>query len=239
MNQEIHNFLQKAEPDFVSGFALLCKYSPNESLISFIGRKTDMEMLIYELGKLDRGGFNTPNPRAAILNAHYAPASVLSEAAGQESAETSQEKPEEPKTRFRTIDESRTRRADLPEDLKIVYDAIAEDYKIRRALHDKMKAATADADRASFRARILETEERIQAGWTRIDAWLEQNAKEKADDNFNEKSCRAYISKALKAEKVSDTVAAGVKARIQTLREHGSTVTDELLEAVRAKGIEI
>lgn len=231
MNQEIHNFLQKAEPDFVSGFALFCKYSPNESLMSFIGRKADMEMLLYELGKLDRDGFEKPNPRAEILNARYAPVIVAA-------AAPKVEEPAKPAAAgFKTYDERRTRRADLPDDLKAVYDDIAEDYKVRRALHDKMKAATADADRADFRARILETEERIQAGWARIDAWLEQNAKTKADDNFNEKSCRAYISKALKAEKVTETVAAGVKARIQTLREHGCTVTDELLDAIRAKGI--
>ena len=231
MNQEIHNFLQKAEPDFVSGFALFCKYSPNESLMSFIGRKADMEMLLYELGKLDRDGFEKPNPRAEILNARYAPVIVAA-------AAPKAEEPAEPVAAgFKTYDERRTRRADLPDDLKAVYDDIAEDYKVRRALHDKMKAATADADRADFRARILEAEERIQAGWTRIDAWLEQNAKAKADDNFNEKSCRAYISKALKAEKVTETVASGVKARIQALREHGCTVTDELLDAIRAKGI--
>lgn len=231
MNQEIHNFLQKAEPDFVSGFALFCKYSPNESLMSFIGRKADMEMLLYELGKLDRNGFEKPNPRAEILNARYAPVIVAAAAPQGRRACKARSR------RFKTYDERRTRRADLPDDLKAVYDDIAEDYKVRRALHDKMKAATADADRADFRARILETEERIQAGWARIDAWLEQNAKTKADDNFNEKSCRAYISKALKAEKVTETVAAGVKARIQTLREHGCTVTDELLDAIRAKGI--
>lgn len=231
MNKEIHEFLQKADPDFESGFALFCKYSPNESLMSFIGRKTDMDMLVYELGKLDRGGFDTPNPRASILNSRYAPVTVAA-------AAPKAEEPAEPVAAgFKTYDERRTRRADLPDDLKAVYDDIAEDYKVRRALHDKMKAATADADRADFRARILETEERIQAGWTRIDAWLEQNAKAKADDNFNEKSCRAYISKALKAEKVTETVASGVKARIQALREHGCTVTDELLDAIRAKGI--
>ena len=228
MNKEIREYLQKADPDFVSGFALLCKYSPNESLMSYIGRKADKGMLLYELAKLDRDGFDTPNPRAGILQARFAPAVP-------EPAPEVTEKPSD--ISFKTYDERRTRRADLPEDLQSVYDGIAEDYKVRRALHDKMKAAAADADRATFRARILETEERIQAGWIRIDAWLEQNAKEKADDNFNEKSCRAYISKALKAEKVSDTVAAGVKARIQTLREHGSTVTDELLDAIRAKGI--
>ena len=235
MNQEIHKFLQQANPDFVSGFGLFCKYSPNESLISYIGRKTDMEMLLYELEKLDRGGFDKPSPRAAILIARYAPAAAAPAPAPA---------PEQPAEEsagpvFKTYDERRTRRADLPEDLQKVYDDIAEDYKVRRALHDKMKAATADADRADFRARILETEERIQAGWTRIDAWLEQNAREQAADNFNKKSCRAYISKALKAEKVSETVAAGVKARVQTLKEHGCTVTDETLDAIRAKGIEI
>lgn len=231
MNQEIHDYLQKAEPDFLSGFALFCKYSPNESLMSYIGRKTDMQMLLYELRKLDRSGFVKPNSRAAILNARYTPAA----------AAPAKQAPKDPPADavFKTYDERRTRRADLPVDLQVVYDGIAEDYKVRRALHDKMKSAAAAVDRAGFRARILETEERIQAGWARIDAWLEQNARKQAGDNFKEKSCRAYISKALKAGKVTDTVAAGVKARILSLREHGCTVTDETLDAIRAKGIEL
>ncbi|MBO6168507.1 MAG: hypothetical protein J6O51_00895 [Bacteroidales bacterium] len=231
MNQDIHDFLTKADPDFISGFSLFCKYSPNESLISYIGRKTDMEMLLYELHKLDRDGFDKPNPRAAVLVAHYAPAAA---------AVSGQAAPAKPASgTFKTFDERRTRRADLPEDLQKVYDDIAEDYKVRRALHDKMKAATADADRASFRARILEAEARIQAGWARIDAWLELNAKKQAADTFNEKSCRAYISKALKSEKVSETVAAGVKARVLALKEHSCVITDETIAAIRAKGIEI
>ena len=60
MNQEIQNYLTGEILDFNEGFALFCKYSKNESLISWIGRKKDMERLIYNLKKLN--GF--PNLKA-------------------------------------------------------------------------------------------------------------------------------------------------------------------------------
>ena len=230
MNKEIQEFLMRENPDFSAGFSLLCKYCPNESLISYIGRTGNAEMLLYELKKLDKGGFVRPNARGKDLESRY------NTARRKECTDTENPGPE---THFKTFDERRTRRADLPEDLQTVYDAISEDYKLRRALHDKMKCATADADRAEFRERILETQERIAAGWKKIDEYLANKASSEAEKDFNETSCRAYISRALNKEKISETVSAGVKARIAALRKNGCTVTDEMVDALRERGIDV
>ena len=64
MNPEIDQYLQKEEKDFNEGFALFCRYSRNESLMSWIGRKKDDARLVYELGKLSRLGARTENPLA-------------------------------------------------------------------------------------------------------------------------------------------------------------------------------
>ena len=48
------------------------------------------------------------------------------------------------------------------------------------------------------------------------------------ESKFSEANCRAYISKALKKETLSDTVTLGVKVRIKALNAHGCTIGDDL-----------
>ena len=232
MIPEIHQYLQQANPDFNTGFALFCKYSPNQSLMSWIGRKKDMAMLRYELEKLNETGSTFINSNAttheALFNHFREPAKMVS---------PKEETATAPKIIFKTYDERRTKRGDLPEDLQKVYDDVVSEYPVRRGYHEKMKLAKTDADRAEFRSKILESEERIQAGWKRIDSYLENAEKEKVNAKFNEKSCRAYISKALKAEKNSDKVISGVRIRVQALINHGCNISEETVTALQAKGL--
>ena len=143
MNPEIDQYLQKKEKDFNEGFALFCRYSRNESLMSWIGRKKDEARLVYELGKLSRLGACTENPLAdrhlSVYNKSAASANHGSKAPATASDII-----------FRTYDERKTRRADLPERLQKVYDDIAGDYKLRRSYHEKMKTAMTDKDRAEL-----------------------------------------------------------------------------------------
>lgn len=227
MIQEINEYLQQANPDFNTGFGLFCKYSPNQSLMSWIGRKKDMEMLRYELDKLNRSGSTFINPNAPVHETLFnksIPAKALPDAPA-----------ESVKIIFKTYDERRTKRSDLPEALQKVYDDIISEYPVRRGYHEKMKMAKTDADRALFRTKILEAEERIKAGWLKIDTYLENAEKEKVNAEFNEKSYRAYISKALKAEKNSDKVKSGVKIRLQALIDHGFNISEETQAALKAK----
>ena len=234
-------WLEQAEPDFNTGFSLFCQYSPNRTLISWIGRKQDLEMLRYELRKLNPY-LTAPAAANAETLAIEAKASPDPAAHAAPKTEKRPEKSEPapdpgPKIVFDTYDERRTRRADLPPELQQLYDDIAGDYKVRRALHEKMKAALSDADRASFRARILECQERITAGWKRIDAHLYETTTRQVEDSFNEKSCRAYISKGLKEESLSPKRRDGIRIRVKALLEHGCTLADETLRQLRERDL--
>ncbi len=232
MVPEITNWLKQAEPDFDSGFSLFCRYSPNRSLISWIGRKRDAAMLAYELAKLNRiisAPVAAPVPRAVIA------ADTARPATPPPPQRPAQE--QRPAITFKTIDDRRTRRSDLPPDLQVVYDGIAQEYKLRRGCHEKMKMATTDADRAAFRGKILECQDRITAGWKRIDAYLYEETTKAVAEKFNEKSCRAYISKALKEENLSQKKADGVRIRVKALLDHGCALSDETLQQLRRRNL--
>ena len=231
MNKEILEYLNSAEPDFATGLALFCKYSRNESLMSWISRKHDMAKLKYELEKLSKIN-PTPNTQVNIHVAKYIrpdakPATVKLP-----------EPVREHEIQFKTFDERRTRRADLPESLQKVYDTISEDYKLRRALHEKMKMAGTDEDRASFRARLIETEDRIQSGWKQIDEYLAAAIKVKVTtEEFKESTARSYISKALKKVTLSEAQIVTLKARYQALLDHGCTLNESTTEELKKRGI--
>lgn len=230
MIPEIQAYLKQADPDFTSGFALFCKYSVNRHLVNYIGWKRDRDMLLYELRKLDDNGSPAAQEEPEITRL---------QATTPEPAPEPEPVQEETRPRiiFRTYDERRTRRDDLPDDMKAVYDRTIQEYPVRRGYHEKMKAARTDHDRAVYRAKILETQERISAGWKQVDAFLLESETSKQDTAFNEKSCRSYISKALKAPRISARKAAGVKARLQALLDHGCNVSDATIQALKEKGL--
>lgn len=232
MIPEIQAYLKLADPDFTSGFALFCKYSVNRHLVNYIGRKRDRDMLLYELRKLAGSGSATPRRDPGIVQLQatvQAPAPAPPDRTAREE--------ERPRIVFRTYDERRTRRQDLPDDMKEIYDRTIQEYPVRRGYHEKMKAARTDHDRATYRAKILETQERIADGWKQIDAFLLESETSKQDTAFNEKSCRSYISKALKAPRISPRKAAGVKARVQALLDHGCNISDATIQALQEKGL--
>lgn len=225
----IHAYLKQADPDFTSGFALFCKYSVNRNMVNYLGWKKNVEMLLYELRKLDES-MDEP--------ATEDPAIVQLQATVREPAPEPEPAPDErPHIVFRTYDERRTRRSDLPDDLKDIYDRTVQEYPVRRGYHEKMKAARTDHERAVFRAKILETQERIEAGWKPINAFLLASETSKQDTAFNEKSCRSYISKALKAPRTTARKAAGVKARVQALLDHGCIISEQTMRSLREKGL--
>ena len=233
MNPEIISYLKGAEPDFGQGFALFCKYSRNEAAMSWIGRRHDIPKLLYELQKLSK---EVPrlNPVSAANEARFNRIQV-SEVKMEPEAKATQQEPM--KAVIRTYDDRRTRRSDLPPELQAVFDRNAEDYKLRRGFHEKMKLATTDKDRAEFRARIMDTDARIRAGWKEIDSFFESQAREKSELAFNESTCRSFISKALKREHNSTKQIATCRARVKALQEHGCIISDEILKQLDQKGL--
>lgn len=234
-------WLEQAEPDFAAGFSLFCRYSPNRTLISWIGRKQDLEMLRYELAKLNPY-LTAPAGHPAEIAAIEAttapdPAAHAAPRVEKPAEKPAEEPASEPRIVFRTYDERRTRRADLPPELQKVYDDIAGIYRVRRICHEKMKAARTDRDRAASRAEILDCQERITAGWKQIDAYLYETTTRQVEAAFNERSCRAYISKGLKEASLSKKREDGIRIRVKALLEHGCTISDETLQQLRSRNL--
>lgn len=101
-----------------------------------------------------------------------------------------------------------------------------------------MKMATTNADRASLRARIIETDARIRAGYAEIDAYLSRQALEKAKaDDFKENTARSYICRALKRKKLSGEQMATLKARAQALLDHGCVIGTDTMNQLKKIGV--
>ena len=234
MNQEILEYLNSAEPDFSAGFALFCRYSRNEALKNWISRKLDMPKLLYELEKLSRTTVSI-NPRESLDLARYAQSRPSPEPSVPAAQEPVRVPVIEPSISFKTFDERKTRRADLPAELQAVYDECASDFKLRRGLHEKMKMATTNADRAIYRQRVIETDARIRAGFAEIDDYLTRQAEEKAKaDDFKESTARSYVSRALKKAKLTGAQKATLKARVQALQAHGCTLDAKTISKLQA-----
>lgn len=230
MNPEISNYLKSVEPDFGQGFALFCKYSRNEAAMSWIGRKHDMPKLLYELKKLEN---ETPrlNPLYEANRIRFGASVKAAPApAPAKEAETI------PEVRIRTYDDRRTKRSDLPPELLPVYDRNATDHKLMRGLHEKMKMAMTDKDRAILREKIMEVEARLEDGYSQIDGYFKQKAEaDAAKDPFNESTCRSYISKALKRKDNSPKQIATCKARVKALQDHNCVLDAKTLSELKKK----
>lgn len=231
MIQEIVDYLKGANPDFTTGFTLFCRYSRNESLMSWIGRKHDHRKLIYELGKLASLNL-TANSRGSLYQAKFdrQPA-VHAVTPGVMTAEP------EGSIRWRTFDDRRTRRSDLPEHLQQVFDTVASDYKLRTHYHDLMKRAATNSERQQLRAHLMETDARIRTGWKQIDDYLDEQAKvPPPEKEFSESTYRSYISKALNRERNSDSQIRLVKQRVAALMAHGCQMDETTKNRLKDRG---
>ena len=223
--QEIRKWLEEANPDFDRGFALFCQYSRNQSLVKYIGRKRQMEMLKYELEKLTSIPKLAPNPFYKANLAQF----------GGTLASTPVEVVKEKKVVI--VDDRRVNRMDLPVSLQEVYDVILEDYKVQRSLHEKMKVANSDEGRAAFRSQIVELTTKIKANWAIIDQGFvpEPAAKVEAGISSQVNSARAYISKMISKE-LNDNQRELIKEKMKIILDAGATLKPETLQKLKDKG---
>lgn len=210
---EIKNWLSTENPDFDQGFQLLSMYSRNLSLINYIGRKRQMEMLVYELKKMtSTNAVLKPNPHALPkVNTSSAPV----------------------QPRVIVVDERKVNREDLPEEMKKVYDLIVDDYKELRILHEKMKMANSDAGRADFREKIIKREQKIKKRWEIIDTG---KFPEEPTGSAKINSARAYISKMMKKESLTPEQRELVKEKYNIILTAGETFKPEILQKLKEKG---
>ena len=140
---------------------------------------------------------------------------------------------------FRTYDERKTNRGDLPVHLQKVYDDISDLYKLRRAWHEKMKFARTDIDRAKCRERLLDTHGQITRGWQKIDDYLSGKESDSLNAAFKESSCRSYISKILKKDTLTPEQLQKLHLRVKAMTEHGCTFSDPTKVALQKWGITV
>jgi hypothetical protein len=142
---------------------------------------------------------------------------------------------------------------DLPDDLKIVYDQIVEDYKQMRTLHEKMKLSTTDEDRLPFRTQLEILDDQIAAGWLKIDQALEVQAapvdetKPAVELDPMElgkaiMAARSFISRFLPGyaqldEKAKPLMLVKLQDRVKCLADNNAKVKPETLAELRKNGI--
>lgn len=238
MLRDIADYLKGGSRDFDSGFALFCRFSKNKNLISWIGRKRDFAKLIYELEKLSRHyGGSVPAPAPSVpAPAPSVPAPAATVPAPAATVPAPAATVPAPGPAFRTYDERKTNRGDLPANLQKVYDDIADLSKLRRAWHEKMKFARTNIDRARCREQLLETHSQIVKGWQQIDGYLTGQIQTQ-EEEFRESTCRAYISKMLRKETLSPEQLERLKKRTQALLSHGLAISESTRASLAKWGI--
>lgn len=230
--ENIRTFLDKGQ-DFDEGLALLEQVEVNRGILSFLARKRDMKALRYQLAKR----LKLP-PRKVMLAKRQN--GLSSKNAGQ-----SANAPLAAKNRHR-----RTRRDELPESLRPVYDGIAEKYKLQRSLHEKMKLLSAsdgnENEIAEIRSQIVELESEIRESWNTIDDELDkvEGSGNDSAQNTDETSApfkpslhKAYIAKALAKDDLTESRKEEVIRRVQQLLDHNIPISDKMVEKLRAKGL--
>jgi len=142
---------------------------------------------------------------------------------------------------------------DLPDDLKKVYDQNVEEYKLMRTLHEKMKLATTDLERADLRLQLVKLDDDITAGWDKIDQALQEQAAPVAEDKPVVEldpmelgkaimAARSFISRFLPGfaqldEKAKASMLLKLQDRVKCLADNNAKVKPETLAELKKNGI--
>ncbi len=229
---EIKEYLEMPDPVFDQGFGLFCKFSRNQSLMAYIGRKREAQMLRYELQKLVKMGKLSVNPHHQAQQGRFNKSAVVISDAPTKSLTV------ELGERVHIMDERRVNREDLTEELKNLYDQITEEYKLQRSLHEKMKQANSDLGRKEFREQIMALQNAIKSKWGVIDTALTAEIPEEpAPKKININTNRAYISKMLANENMTVEQGEAVKQRVEELLSLGEVIKPETLAKLKARGL--
>lgn len=226
--------LAKDERDFETGLELLCMYSKELPVQNHIRRKHDVEKLYYKLDQLkDRPNITLTKSAVNRHIVNMTPAKVDLKPV----VETKQDESEKLKS---------VKREDLPDVLQGMYDMINDSYKLMRSMHEKMKLAKTNADRAKIRKMIVELDDSIKSGWAVIDHWVitgeipvVETPKEEVIDAKTVSAARTYLSKNLpKLEKMEDgnqkdLLIAKIGERYTLLLKAGNNFDDATLSILK------
>lgn len=167
-HEEINNWLESETKDFEAGYVLFVRFSHNRALALYLARKQDLLKLEYELQKISE--------RPALKDAPVMPIGpvlkVVKSAGEKVNGITDAGNViDNAEQKVRIIREGKVQYDDLPEELKKLYDENTASYKNMRTLHEQMKLAKTDEERAEKRAIIDTLDDGISANWKIIDDW--------------------------------------------------------------------
>lgn len=256
--EAIKKYLEQEKPDFNEGLRLLCRYCRNQSILHYIGRTGSMEHLMYNLKKIAASQPKV-NPQAQKYELMYNKQPVaVQQLQDDESSPSNKEQNATEPTQAKAddgegIDEleladeiishykNRYSREQLPEQLQELYDKNTDQYKELRVYHEKMKQCNSDVGRAEFRELVVSLANAIADRWRLI----EDKMKELAEANPQQQetipaarlnSARAYISKMLKKEQLTDVQVLKIKEYYSLLVSAGAEIKNETLQKLREQG---
>lgn len=175
---EIAAWLESEEKDFDAGFELFARFSHNRALAMQLARLRRQSKLEYELQKIANREF--------LKESRVWPIAKVQKAAARNEEHTETETQVEKTGKKLVVIDEKINYDDLPEDLKKLYDENREKYKIMRSLHEKMKLATKDQERADLRAELVKLDDVIAKNWEKLDKWEEDGRPETEDGSEKE-----------------------------------------------------
>lgn len=223
---EIRNILLPGQFNFDEAFRLFCTYSRSESLVRFIARKKCEKTLKYQLEKL-LGQNAKPNPHASRFAQYMAvaPTSTPTVSAGGKLPEIIDF------TRHEKIDRNK-----LPDLLREMYDKNTQAYKEMRSLHEKMKIVQTDEARKECRNTLIERSREVSERWKLLDgelAKLKEGGVDTTANGWKESTCRAYISKKLAKNEISDKDKIALQERVKQLQDRELPLNEKTIAKLK------
>lgn len=228
---------------FDEGVDILLRYSPNAGVNSCIMRRRDKGLLGSELRRLAHlprlKDLRPSQPKKAEPTETAQAVETVEKANTDGNAENEASDEEDD-----TVSFERHKQYDpdkLPPMLKELWTKNRDEYKELQYCHAQMKLANSDAGRADWRKKIIQHQESLDKRWKLFDEEMENliAAKDGNDDKFNAFNARAYISKMLKKETLTDANRVEVQKRVYQLMNSGFAIKEETIEKLKDRGFSV
>ena len=226
-------FLQTHDTySFDEGVDILLRYSANVGVNTFIVRRRDKGHLHAELVRLAH------MPRLKDLRPTTPKQPEKSEESQPVEAEASDA--DDDTVDFLSLERHKQYDPDkLPPMLKELWLKNRDEYKELQYCHQQMEQANSDAGRADWRKQIIEHQQSLQKRWQLFDDEIAKTKEENSENGFNAFNARAYISRMLKKNELTDANRVEVQKRIDQLLMAGVAMKDDTKEKLIEKGFSV
>lgn len=244
-SQEIKTWMESGR-DFNAGYLLFVRFSHNKGMaLQFVRKGAALQSkLEYELQKILERNLIIDRPVLPI-------GPIVKAQANAENVTDTDVRIQNQDKKFKLVG-GKINPAELPDPVRILFDENSEKHKLMRSVHEQMKLAKKDVERAKLRKELITLDDRVSENWKVIDAFIENGTlpevKElKAADPGTEmykqiNAARSYVSRGLngldkKTGKKRDETIAEIKKRFDFLVANKAEVKKETLEALQKLGI--